>query len=342
VTYEDRTTDDEIVEFLSSRMPKAVSEEKFSGVVLFARGDEVLYHEAFGLASRRHGVANRIDTRLNLASSSKMFTSVVIGQLVESGELSFDDAIGEYVGSDWISPEVGKKVRISHLLCHTSGLGMFWDGWESHALTVRSISDFRPLFSDKLAFEPGEKHEYSNSGYLLLGLVIEKVVARDYYEVIGERIFEQCGMRDSGFFEMDIPHENLATGYFEDEDDGGRLKDNTLFQGLRGSPAGGGWSTTADLHRFFRSLSDGALVGAEMLETLCTPKPPSTDYGYGFQSEDGWIGHWGGFPGVESFPMYFPKSERTLVVLSNYYDGALPLIKDLSKRFGDIAEALPS
>ena len=93
MTYEDRTTDDEIVEFLSSRMPRAVSEDKFSGVVLYARGDEVLYHAAFGLASRRHRVVNTIDTRFNLASSSKMFTSVVIGQLVESGELSFDDAI---------------------------------------------------------------------------------------------------------------------------------------------------------------------------------------------------------------------------------------------------------
>jgi CubicO group peptidase (beta-lactamase class C family) len=342
MTSGEQTTSNGITEFLSSRVPKAVREEKFSGVVLYAIGERVLYHQAFGLASRRHGVENTIGTRFNLASSSKMFTSVVIGQLVESDELSFDDVIGKYVGTDWVSPEVGKKVRISHLLSHTSGLGMFWDGWEQHAVTARSLQDFRPLFSDELAFEPGEKHEYSNSGYLLLGLVIEKVVGRDYYEAVGERVFARCGMHDSGSFEMDVPHENLAAGYFEDADDGGRLKDNTLVQGLRGSSAGGGWSTAADLHRFFRALYDGVLVGDEMRETLCSPKPPSTDYGYGFQSEDGWIGHWGGFPGVESFPMYFPKSERTLVVLSNYYDSALPLIQDLRKRFGEIAEASPS
>jgi CubicO group peptidase (beta-lactamase class C family) len=332
-------TDVRIVGFLTKRLPEAVREDKFSGVVLYASGDQILYREAFGPASRRHGVANTVDTRFNLASSSKMFTSVVIGQLVDSGQLAFEDAIGKYVGSDWISPEVGKKVRISHLLSHTSGLGMFWDSWEHYAITVRSIQGFRPLFSDELAFEPGEKHEYSNSGYLLLGLVIEKIVGREYYEVVGKRVFKRCGMHDSGFFEMDIPHENLAAGYFEDADDGGRLKDNTLFQGLRGSPAGGGWSTAADLHRFFRALYAGMLVSDEMRKTLCTPKAPSTDYGYGFQSEDGWIGHWGGFPGVESVPMYFPKSERTLIVLSNYYDSALPLIKDLDKRFGELAKA---
>jgi len=334
----ERRADAEMVGFLNERLPKAVSDDGFSGVALYAHGDDILYHESFGFASRRHRVQNKLDTRFNLASSSKMFTSILIGQLIEAEGMSFDDSIGEYVGEDWITQQVGEKVRIRHLLAHTSGLGMYWNGWEQHAITARRISDFRPLFSDELAFEPGTKHEYSNSGYLLLGLAIEKILEQDFYQAVAERVLASCGMQDSGFFEMDVPHENLAAGFFYDEDDGNRLKDNTLFQGLRGSPAGGGWSTAADLHRFFLALRDGKLVSAETLQILCTPKPPCTDYAYGFQSEDGWIGHWGGFPGVESFPMYFPESDRTLIVLSNLYDGALPLIKDLCKRFEVLAK----
>lgn len=325
--------DSEIVAFLSDYLDKLTEKGNFSGVVLFARGENVLFYRAYGLASRRYNVTNEPDTRFNLASASKMFTSVAIARLVEEGRLSFDDPIGEYLDTDWVSSEVGARVQIGHLLSHTSGLGHYWDDWDEHSNTIRELNDYKAIISDELAFEPGTDWQYSNSGYLLLGAIIEKVTGQTYYEYVQEVVFEPSGMADTGFYELDEPHQNLATGYFEDEEDGGKLKNNTILQGIRGSSAGGGWSTAADLLRFFLALRSNHLVSSEIEEILCTPKPMSPEYGYGFQIRENWIGHWGGFPGIEAFVMYFPDSDHTFIVLSNYYDSALPLIDKMDSWF---------
>jgi CubicO group peptidase (beta-lactamase class C family) len=140
-------------------------------------------------------------------------------------------------------------------------------------------------------------------------------------------------MAETGFYERDIPHPNLAVGYYEDEDDDGKLKNNTLFLGYRGASAGGAWSTAADMHRFFLALRSDVLVNAETREILWTPKPMSPEYGYGFQIRDHWVGHWGGFTGYEAFVFYFPASGHTFIVFSNYWDSALPLINKMDKWF---------
>ncbi len=138
-------------------------------------------------------------------------------------------------------------------------------------------------------------------------------------------------MYDTGFYRMDEPYQNLATGYFEDEEQGGKLVDNKLLHGIRGSSAGGGWSTAADLLSFIHALKSDKLISAEARSVLWTPKPMTPHYGYGFQIRDYWVGHWGGFPGIEAFIFYFPNSDRTLVILSNYYDSALPLIGKIDR-----------
>jgi CubicO group peptidase (beta-lactamase class C family) len=324
-------SDGEIVSFLSDYLKKLARTGNFSGVVLFARDENVLFHRAYGLASKRYDVPNNTGTRFNLASASKMFTAVAMAKLMEEGRLSFDDPIGKHLDTDWVSREVGAKVRIDHLLNHTSGLGHYWDDWDKYSTTIKALDDYKPLISDQLAFEPGTDWQYSNSGFLLLGVIIEKVTGETFYEYVQDVIFEPCGMTDTAFYEMDEPHPNLATGYFEDDEDGGKLKNNTLMHGIRGSSAGGGWSTAADLHRFFLALRSDRLISAETRELLCTPKPMSPEYGYGFQVKDGWVGHWGGFPGIEAFVMYFPESGHTFIVLSNYYDSALPLIDKMDK-----------
>jgi CubicO group peptidase (beta-lactamase class C family) len=262
-----------------------------------------------------------------------MFTAVAIAQLVEEGRLSYDDPIGAYLGTEWISQDVGARVQVGHLLSHTSGLGHYWDDWDCYAHTLRTLDDFEPLISDELAFEPGTEYQYSNSGYLLLGVIIESVTGKTYYEYIQEGIFDPCGMTHSGFYERDVPLSGLATGYYEDEEEGGRLKNNTLFLGPRGSSAGGGWSTAADMHRFLIALRSDLLVDAETRENLWAPKPMSPEYGYGFQIRDNWIGHWGGFPGFEAFVFYFPASGHTFIALSNYYDSTLPLIDKMGRWF---------
>jgi CubicO group peptidase (beta-lactamase class C family) len=318
--------DREIVAFLSDYLGNLTTKRNFSGVVLFARVENVLFYRAYGWASRRYDAANNTDTRFNLASASKMFTSVLIARLVEESRLSFNDPIGNYLNTDWVSNEVGDKVQIRHLLSHTSGLGHYWDTWDKYSDTLLELNDYKAIITDELAFEPGTDWQYSNSGFLLLGVIIEEVTGKAYYEHLQEEIFESVGMADTGFYKLDEPHENLATGYFEDEEDGGKLKNNTIMQGIRGSSAGGGWSTAADLLRFFLALRSNELVSSEMKEILWTPKPMSPKYGYGFQIKENWVGHWGGFPGIEAFVMYFPASDHTFIVLSNYYDSALPLM----------------
>jgi CubicO group peptidase (beta-lactamase class C family) len=328
-----RGNDAEVVAFLSDYLDRLAADHNFSGVVLFARDERVLFHRAYGLANRSYNVQNTTDTRFNLASVSKVFTAVAVAKLVEEGQLSYDDPIGLYVDTEWVSKEVGARVQVKHLLNHTSGLGHYWDNWDYYANTIRELDDFKPIVSDELAFEPGTEYQYSNSGYLLLGVIIEKITGETYYEHIQGVILDPCGMAETGFFERDIPHPNLATGYYEDEEDDGKLKNNTLFLGFRGASAGGAWSTAADMHRFVLALRSDLLVSAETREMLWTPKPMSPEYGYGFQIRDQWVGHWGGFTGYEAFVFYFPASGHTFIVFSNYWDSALPLIDKMDRWF---------
>ncbi|MGD8814323.1 MAG: serine hydrolase domain-containing protein [Anaerolineales bacterium] len=247
-------SDAEIIDFLSGYLERLAEDHNFAGVVLFARGQAVLFHRSYGLASRSFNVQNTPDTRFNLASASKMFTAVAIAKLVEEGRLAYSDPIGMYLDTDWVPQEVGATIQIGHLMSHTSGLGDYWEDWDFYANTIRELVDYRPLMSYELAFEPGTDYLYSNSGYLLLGAIIESVTGDTYYDHIQRVILDPCGMADSGFFELDIPHPNLATGYYEDDEHNGELRSNALFLGVRGASDGGAWATASDMHRFVLAL----------------------------------------------------------------------------------------
>ncbi|MGB2986728.1 MAG: serine hydrolase domain-containing protein [Phycisphaerae bacterium] len=325
--------DAEVVRFLSNYMPELAKRHDFNGVVLFARDEKVLFHQAYGLANRSDSVRNETSTRFNMASASKMFTAVAVAKLAEEGWLSFDDMIGKYLGSDWVSPEVGRKVLIRHLLAHTSGLGMYWDEWDQYADQIRTIEDYRLVVSDDLAFEPGTRSEYSNTGYILLGAIIEKVSGETYYDFVRRTIFEPCGMTSTGFYINNEVQEGLAVGYFKDKDDRGKLKDNLSLHGVIGASAGGGWSTASDLHRFLLAMREDRILSTRTREVLWSPKPKSPKYGYGFQIGKSWVGHSGGFPGIEAFVYYFPASGHSWIVMSNFFDSALPLVKKMRKRF---------
>jgi CubicO group peptidase (beta-lactamase class C family) len=259
---------------------------------------------------------------------------VAIAKLVEEGRLSYNDPVGMYLSTDWVSQDVGAKVQVRHLLNHTSGLGLYWDKWQYYSNTIRELDDYKQIISDELAFEPGTDSEYSNTGYILLGAIIEKITGKTYFEYVQEAILDPCGMTDTGFYEMDIPYPNIVTGYYEDKEDGGKLKNNTFLFGVRGSASdGGAWSTAADMHRFILCLRADILVRAETRKTLWTLKPLYPEYGYGFEIKDNWVGHWGGFDGFEAFVFYFPKSGHTFIVFSNYWDSALPLIDTMESWF---------
>lgn len=307
--------------------------DAFSGAYLLARGDKVLFARAYGEANKDFGVPNTLDTRFNLGSMNKMFTAVAIAQLVEAGKLSFDDPVSKFV-PDLLAPGAAEKIRIKHLLTHSGGLGShFTDEFlNASRANFRNTADYLELIRGaEPAFEPGTKSEYSNSGFLVLGRIVEVASGRDYHDYVREKIYLPAGMTATGEFELDKVNKNLAIGYERSFDAGGRSYRNNIFEHvIRGGPAGGGYSTAGDLHRFATALLAGRLVSKEMVKTLTSPKPElaSEGYGYGFAvSPDGKVvGHSGGFPGISSNLDIFPATGQVMVILSNYGQAGMKLL----------------
>lgn len=316
---------------------------EFSGVLLLARGSETLFSKAYGLADRERNIPNRIDTKFNLASMNKMFTGVAIAQLAEKGKLSFDDKVGKHL-PDYPNREVADKVTIHHLLTHTSGMGSYWNP-KYHAAkdSLQKLGDFLPAFADEpLAFPPGERFEYSNAGYIVLGLIVEKVSGESYADYVRRHIYEPAGMTDTAFYPKDQEVPNRAIGYQTLEGFGGApLADgprpNTAGLGRIGGSAGGGYSTAPDLLKFATALREHRLLSPRMTETILTGKVPMPAgpgmkvlYGYGFgeEKEGGkrTVGHNGGSPGVRSQLDIGLDDGTTLVILSNL-DARIPAIR---------------
>jgi CubicO group peptidase (beta-lactamase class C family) len=302
-------------------------DDVFSGAVLIARGQEVVYEHACGLANKDFGVPNTTETRFNLASMNKMFTAVAIAQLVEAGRLRMDDPLSTYL-PDFPSAQAASRLRIEHLLTHTGGLPSFFsDEWEAASPTrFRTIDDHLPLVAGKpLHFEPASQVAYSNTGFLVLGKVIEVVTGQSYFDYVRERIFRPAGMESSCYCDLDGVNEGLAVGYTRRVTDEGVRFSNYLYENpIRGGPAGGGFSTTRDLLRFARALWDGTLVSPATARLLTTPKTELhadlSSYGYGFIARRGGrsFGHNGGSTGVSVEMEGFRDRGYTAIVLSNY------------------------
>ena len=338
--------DQEIARQLQDYVERLAKADLFSGTVLLAREDKVLYTAAHGLASKAYKAPMRIDTKLNLGSMGKMFTAVAIAQLEQEGKLSFEDTLGKHL-PDYPNKDAAQKVKLHHLLTHTSGIGDYFtkEFMDASRERFRTVRDFFPLFVDKpLSFEPGSQFRYSNAGYLLLGAVIEKITGRSYFDYVQERIFRPTGMINTGYFDMDHDTPNLAIGYTRELPERGKLgsqwKNNLFMHVIRGGPAGGGFSTVEDLLRFAVALRSHKLLDEKHTELVLSPKTnfgksPARKYGYGFVLETVGgtriAGHGGGFPGINAeLNMYLDKG-YTVVVLSNY-DMAARRVADKARR----------
>lgn len=311
--------------------------DAFSGTVLLAKDGRVLYKGAFGLASKRFNAPNKIDTKFNLGSMNKMFTGVAIGQLVQRGKLALDDPLSKFVSTEWLPREITEKIKIKHLLTHTSGLGSYFNEayMNSSKALFRELEDYKPLISGStLAFEPGTDWQYSNTGMLMLGVVIESVTGQNYFAYIRDNIAKPAGMLNTDCYEMDRPVPNLAIGYSREPSENGPPWTNNLYKHvIRGGPAGGGFSTVEDLLRFDIALRSHKLLDSKHTEMVWSNKPElkSPDYGFGFgiggQPGDRIVGHGGGFPGISSNLDMFLDSGYTAVVMSNY-DGGTHAVKE--------------
>lgn len=316
-----KLTDAEIAKELGGFLKKLSDADFFSGAVLLAHNDKVIFKQAYGMANKDYNVPNRIDTKFNLASAGKMFTAVAIAQLVEQGKLSYEDSLSKFL-PDAVDKQSAEKIKIKHLLTHTSGLGSYFTEafFNASRSRYRSVDDFLELIKDdKSAFEPGTKWQYSNTGFLLLGKIIEKVTGQNYFDYMRENIYKKAGMINTDAFELDRVNPNLAIGYGKEfTDRGTELRNNVFMMVVQGGPAGGGYSTVEDLLRFANALKTGKLIKAESAKLLMSPKPElsSPIYGYGFGTSPAGVGHHGDFEGVSS-SMYLANG-YTFVILSNY------------------------
>jgi CubicO group peptidase (beta-lactamase class C family) len=316
--------------------------DAFSGTILLARGERVLFTHACGEASKAYHVPNNIDTKFNLGSMNKMFTATAIAQLVERGVLSYQDTISKYVDESWLPRELTGKITVHHLLTHTSGLGSYFNEtyWNGSRALYRELADFKPLVrGDSLAFEPGTQYSYSNTGMLLLGVVIESATGRSYYDYIRENIYAPAGMRNSDSYAMDEPVENLAIGYVPSRESSSGWRNNLFLHVIKGGPAGGGFSTVGDLHRYALAMLGKKLVSQATLDLMWADQS-GTGYGYGFGVREGpagkVVGHSGGFPGINGDLAIFVERGYIVAVLSNYSSGASDLSGRVQQMIGRV------
>lgn len=309
-------------------------EGAFSGTVLLSKDGRVIHSSAHGLASKRFDVPNTLQTKLNLGSMNKMFTSVAIMQLVEKGAVRLDDKLSNFADESWLARDVSAKIEIQHLLTHSSGLGSYFNDtfWNSSKLAFKALEDYKPLIVNETSrFEPGTAYRYSNTGMFLLGVVIEKVSGQDYFSYIRDHIYLPAGMTDSDCYEMDQPVPNLAIGYSAKDENETGWENNLYLHVVKGGPAGGCFSTVEDLNRFASALTSHKLLNASNTKALFTPNPEFHDepYGFGFRviGEPGnrIVGHGGGFLGISANLDIFLDAGYVGVVLSNYGGAARPI-----------------
>ncbi len=249
---------------IQAAVARAVAADQFSGSVRIEREGRLVWESAHGEADKAAKKPNTVETRFNVGSIIKSFTQVAVAQLVAAGKLQLDDPVGKYL-PEYPNAEVRSRVTIRQLLDMRSGVGdIFGARYDATPKSkLRALADFVPLFSgEPLAFEPGTSSRYSNGGYILLGLIIEKASGMDYYEYIRKHVFGPAGMRDSGFFFRSEQVPERAKGYAAA---GGVRKENFDTLPERGSSAGGGYATAPDLLRYARALATEKLISREAM-----------------------------------------------------------------------------
>jgi D-alanyl-D-alanine carboxypeptidase len=317
-----------LTEQVQNLLKELESGDQFSGAVLIAHDNQPILTMACGFAVQPKILRNQPDTKFNIASVTKMFTAIAVIQLVANGKLGLHVPVATY------NPSLpyADKITVHQLLTHTAGFDRYWnDAYRAARSDLRTIPDYLKLFADvPLKFEPGTRHHYGNSGYVVLGALIEHVTGCSYYEHMQKAIFQVSGMKDTDFYEMDLPITNCAVGYTRENWFGpmdGQLRNNHFIYGVKGSPSEHCFSTVYDIFLFFQALQRHQLIDAEYLKLCFTPhaagEQPGVSYGYGFHIiDDGRhgrvIGHGGRALGGDTFAVMYMDLGYTVIILSNY------------------------
>ena len=293
-----------------------VAKKQFMGAVLVARGNDVLFDKGYGSADLEWNVPNSDRTKFRLGSITKQFTAASILLLEERGKLSVDDPVKKYMPD---APQAWDKITIFNLLTHTSGIPSFtgFPEYEKLEPFATPPEQLVARFRDKpLDFQPGEKWSYSNSGYVLLGYLLEKISGQSYPNFVQENIFKPLGMEDSGYDSNSAIIPERASGYMSGPQgftNAGYINMTVPFS------AGALYSTTRDLLKWEQGLFGGKVLSAASLKKMTTPF--KNDYAFGLEVHkvDGQevIEHGGGIEGFNTMLAYYPEDKLTLIVLGN-------------------------
>lgn len=251
----------ELIRRIKTSVDSLTKAGQFSGVVLLGKNGVPVFQHAYGMGDRERRAANTPETAFNLGSINKVFTQIAILQLRAAGKLDLDSTLATY-WPDYPNKEVARRVTIRQLMRHTSGIGgnIFAPPAGGKRNDIRVLRDYLPLFVNQpLQFEPGSRNAYSNAGYIVLGLLVERLSGDDYYIYVREHIFRPAGMTRTGSFSVDSQPPNTAIGYTRGGQDAplnAPLRPNRRDLPGRGSSAGGGYSTAQDLLRFVQALRE--------------------------------------------------------------------------------------
>jgi D-alanyl-D-alanine carboxypeptidase len=331
----DRMSQSELLAALRERLEKDSAADKFAGAVIIAKDGKVIFKGAYGMADREKKIPNTLETKFRIGSMNKMFTATSILQLAQAGKISLNDPMGKYI-TDYPNKEVASKVTIQQLLTHTGGTGdIFGPEFDAHRKELKTLQDYVNLYGKRgLEFEPGSRWEYSNYGFLLLGVVVERVSGKSYYDYVNENIYGPTGMTASGSLTEDQVVTNRSIGYTHFGGSG--LQPNTDTLPYRGTSAGGGYSTVEDLLKFANAVTSHKLLDAKDTELLTTGKVNTArgvKYAFGFMDDDTdatmrHFGHGGGAPGMNGELEIYPQSGYVIAVLSNLDPPAASRISD--------------
>ena len=312
----------DLISAVRKKLDEDAAAGRFAGAALVARNGKTLFAQAYGLADREKKTPNTLKTRFRLGSMNKMFTAVATLQLVQSGKLDLKAPFGNYL-TDYPNKDVASKVTVEQLLMHTGGTGdIFGPEFQKRRLELKSLRDYVNLYGQRaLEFEPGSRWQYSNYGFLLLGVLIEKVSGQSYYDYVRDHIFKPAGMTSTASEPEEQMVSERSVGYTKIG--GGDWRPNTDTLPYRGTSAGGGYSTVEDLLKFATALQKHKLLNAQHTEMLTTGKVDAGPgkYAYGFQDSvvngTRCFGHGGGAPGMNGMLQICPGPGYVIAILAN-------------------------
>lgn len=332
----------------TKKVMEKIIDKKFRGMIYIVQKGKVIHEWASGFADLPNEIPNTTETRFASASAGKAFVAVGILQLIEQGKITFEDTLGTLLDLEWNA--IDKDVTVRQLLNHTSGVPDYFDEnsmddyeelWiDFPNYKIRKNGDLLPLFINKpMIYPKGEKFQYSNTGYVLLAMILEKVTGQPFDEYLKKNLFEVCGMASTGYYALDKLQAKCANHYIycADTDD---YRTNIFSVDAKGTGAGGAFVTVKDIVRFWTHLLEGRLIAKPLVSEMLRKQS-----GDGADAEEGYYGYgmWiidnpsgkdfayfqGCDPGVSFLSEYNPNNEMISVLASNYGDNVWKAMRNI-------------